>query len=159
MISTYVKKDYTVAQLAYLAGIIDGEGCFVIGCYAFSKKTGVPHFHTTIQITSTDKVLIEWLVDNFGGKLSTYTSKQMASNCRRVPYRWVIFSDRVKHLSESILPYLIIKKDQAQIMIKMRNTFEQTRMRKGDQGTQPLGKEILELRYELFNKLKLLHIR
>lgn len=159
MISTYIKKDYTIAQLAYLAGILDGEGCFIIGCYAFSKKTGVPHFHTTIQVTSTDKVLIEWLVDNFGGKLSTYTAKQMANNCKRIPFRWTIYSDRVKHLCECTLPYLVIKKDQAQIMIDMRNTFERTRMRKGDQGTQPLEKEVLDLRYELFNKLKSLHIR
>ena len=159
MISTYIKKDYTVAQLAYLAGILDGEGCFVIGCYAFSKKTGVPHFHTTIQVTSTDKVLIEWLVDVFGGKLSTYTAKQMATNSKRVPFRWTIFSDRVKHICECTLPYLIIKKDQAKIMIEMRNTFEKTRMRKGDQGTQPLTKEVLDIRYELFYKLKSLHIR
>ena len=83
MISTYIKKDYTIAQLAYLAGIIDGEGCFVIGCYAFSKKTGVPHFHTTVQVTSTDRILIEWLVDNFGGKVAAYTPKQTPTNSRR----------------------------------------------------------------------------
>jgi len=159
MISKYIIKDYTVAQLAYLAGILDGEGSFIIGCYAFSKKTGIPHFHTTIQVTSTDKVLIEWLVDNFGGKLSTYTAKQMASNCKRVPFRWTIFSDRVKHLCECTLPYLVIKKDQAQIMIEMRDTFEKTRMRKGCQGTQPIDKEVLDLRYKLFHQLKALHIR
>jgi len=159
MISKYIAKDYSIAQLAYLAGILDGEGCFVIGCYAFSKKTGVPHFHTTIQVTSTDRILIEWLVDNFGGKLFTYTAKQMASNCKRVPFRWTIFSDRVKHLCECTLPYLVIKKEQAQIMIDMRNTFERTRMQKSQQGTQPIDPDILKLRYELFNQLKSLHIR
>jgi hypothetical protein len=159
MISKYIPKEYTIAQLAYLAGIIDGEGSITIGCYAFSKKTGVPHFHTKIEVTSTDKVLIDWLADNFGGGKSTYTDKQMANNCKRRPFRWTIHSDRVKHLCECTLPYLIIKKEQAQIMIDMRNTFEKTRMRKGDQGTQPIEKEVLDLRYELFNKLKALHIR
>lgn len=159
MISKYIPKDYTVDQLAYLAGILDGEGCFVIGCYAFSKKTGVPHFHTTIQVTSTDKILIEWLVNNFGGKLSSYTEKQMANNCKRIPFRWTIFSDRVKHLCECVMPYLVIKKEQAQVMIEMRNTFEKTRMRKGHKGTQPIDKEVLDIRYFLFHKLKSLHIR
>ena len=159
MISTYIPKEYTIAQMAYLAGILDGEGSFIIGCYAFSKKTGVPHFHTTIQVTSTDKVLIEWLVDNFGGKLSTYTARQLSNNFKRIPFRWTIHSDRVKHLCECTLPYLVIKKDQAQIMIDMRNTFEKTRMRKGQQGTQPIEKEVLDIRYALFHKIKLLHIR
>lgn len=159
MISKYIPKDYTIAQLAYLAGILDGDGAFIIGCYAFNKKTGTPHFHTSIQVTSVDKVLIEWLVDNFGGKLSTYTAKQMASNCKRVPFRWTIFSDRVKHLCECILPYLVIKTEQAEIMIEMRNTFEKTRMQKGNKGTQPISKEVLDIRYALFHKLKSLHIR
>ena len=159
MISTYIPKEYTIAQMAYLAGILDGEGSFIIGCYAFSKKTGVPHFHTTIQVTSTDKVLIEWLVDNFGGKLSTYTARQLSNNFKRIPFRWTIHSDRVKHLCEGTLPYLVIMKDQAQIMIDMRNTFEKTRMRKGQQGTQPIEKEVLDIRYALFHKIKLLHIR
>jgi hypothetical protein len=159
MISTYVKKDYTVAQLAYLAGIVDGEGCFVIGCYAFNKKTGVPHFHTTIQVTSTDRILIEWLVDNFGGKVAAYTPKQTAKNSRRTPYKWVIHADRLKHLCELMLPYLVIKKDQAELMIEMRDTFEKTRMRKGQQGTQPIEKEVLDLRYSLFHKLKAMHLR
>jgi len=57
------------------------------------------------------------------------------------------------------LPYLVIKKEQSQIMIEMRNTFEKTRMQKGHQGTQPISKEILDIRYKLFSKLKSLHIR
>lgn len=159
MISTYVKKEYSISQLAYLAGIIDGEGSFFIGCYAFNKTTGTPHFHTSIQVTSTDKVLIEWLVDNFGGKCYGYTEKQTPKNSRRKPYRWTIHADRVKHLSELMLPYLVIKKEQAEVMIEMRATFEKTKMRKGQHGTQPIPKSVLDLRYSLFYKLKDLHIR
>jgi hypothetical protein len=159
MISAYVKIDYTAVQLAYLAGIIDGEGAFIIGAYAKNPKTGTPHFHTTIQLSSTDECLIDWLVANFGGKKSYYTAKQTPENSRRAVHRWTIFSDRVKHLSEVMMPYLVIKKDQAQCMIDMRNTFEKTRMQKGQQGTQPIDKEVLDLRYELFYKMKSLHIR
>jgi len=159
MISTYVPKEYTIAQLAYLAGIIDGEGAFIIGAYAKNPKTGTPHFHTTIQLSSTDECLIDWLVENFGGKKSKYTPKQTPKNSRRPVSRWTIFSDRVKHLCEVMMPYLVIKKEQAETMIEMRNTFEKTRMRLGDQGTQPIDPEVLELRYFLFNKMKSLHIR
>lgn len=159
MISKYIPKDYTVAQLAYLAGIMDGEGCFVIGAYAHNPQTGTPHFHTTMQVSSTDECLIDWLVGNFGGKKSFYTAKQTPKNSRRAVYRWTQWSDGVKHLCQVMMPYLIIKAEQAHVMIEMRNTFEKTRMRKGDQGTQPIEKEVLDIRYALFNKMKSLHIR
>jgi len=159
VISSYIRKEYSIAQIAYLAGIMDGEGAFIIGAYAKNPKTGTPHFHTTMQISSTDAVLINWLVDNFGGRLQYYTSKQTPKNARRAVYRWTAHSDRVKHLCEIMLPYLIIKKEQAEVMIQMRDTFEKTRMRKGQQGTQPIEKDVLDLRYILFNKMKSLHIR
>lgn len=159
MISKYVPKEYTVAQLAYMAGIMDGEGCFIIGAYAKNPKTGTPHFHTTMQVSSTDEILIDWIVENFGGKKSFYTAKQTPINSRRAVYRWTGHSDRVKHMCEVLMPYLVIKKDQAKVMIEMRNTFEKTRMQKGQQGTQPISQDILALRYSLFDKMKSLHIR
>lgn len=159
MLSKYVPKDYTIAQLAYLAGLIDGEGCFIIGAYAKNPKTGTPHFHTTIQLSSVDECVIDWLVENFGGKKSFYTAKQTPKNSRRAVFRWTIWSDHVKHVCQVILPYLVIKKNQAEIMIQMRDTFEKTRMKKGQQGTQPIDKDVLDIRHKLFLKLKSLHIR
>jgi len=159
MISKYVRKEYTIAQIAYLAGIMDGEGAFLIGAYAKNPKTGTPHFHTTMQVSSTDISLINWLVDNFGGRLQHYSAKQTPKNSRKAVYRWTAHSDRVKHLCEIMIPYLVIKIEQAKVMIQMRDTFEKTRMRKGQQGTQPIEQEVLELRYSLFHKMKSLHIR
>lgn len=159
MISSYVRKEYTIAQTAYLSGIMDGEGAFIIGAYAKNPKTGTPHFHTTMQVSSTDACLINWLVDNFGGRLQYYTARQTPKNSKRAVYRWTAHSDRVKHLCEIMLPYLVIKKEQAEIMIQMRDTFEKTRMQKGQQGTQPISQEVLDVRYNLFHKMKSLHIR
>jgi hypothetical protein len=58
----YIRKEYTVAEIAYLAGIIDGEGCIYIGNFSCNKKTGVPYYQTNIQVTNTDKKLIDWLL-------------------------------------------------------------------------------------------------
>ena len=73
----YTRKEYTVAQLAYLAGIIDGEGSIYIGNFSCNKKTKVPYYQTNIQVTNTDKTLIDWLFDIFGGLVTTRTKKQM----------------------------------------------------------------------------------
>ena len=63
----YNRKEYTLAQIAYLAGIIDGEGCIYIGNHSCNAETGDKYYQTLLKVTSTDKCLIDWLQQIFGG--------------------------------------------------------------------------------------------
>lgn len=155
----YVRKDYTVAQIAYLAGIVDGEGSIYIGNFSCNKKTGVPYYQTNIQVTNTDKALIDWLVEIFGGLFSTRTRKQMDNKSRKQVYTWTASGDRVTHLCELILPYLIIKKRQCEIMIQMRATFTPNHCIKGKQGIQTQDPVLVALRQSLMDEMRSLHIR
>ena len=157
--SQYVRKEYTATQAAYMAGIMDGEGCFFIGNYSGNRKNGDKHFQTVIKIASTDKSLVDWLFETFGGSIRQYTPNQMAKNCRKQVYAWQATSNRLLHICEIILPYLVIKKKQAEIMIAMRNTFNDEHNIKGRQQVQNLPKGTLELRQQLMDELKLLHTR
>ena len=52
-------------KLAYLAGIIDGEGSIMIWKSNIdAKRRG--QFNLRVNISSTDKCLMDWLVKNFG---------------------------------------------------------------------------------------------
>jgi len=157
--SDYIKKEYTVAQSAYMAGIMDGEGTFYIGNYSGNRKNGDKHFQTLIAVATTDKSLMEWLFNTFGGGFREYTPKQMAKNSRKKVYRWQATSNRMLHICELILPHLVIKKRQAEIMIEIRKTFNDAQNIKGRQHVQNLPKGILELRQTLMDELKLLHTR
>jgi hypothetical protein len=157
--SQYIKKEYTDTQAAYMAGIMDGEGTFYIGNYSGNRKNGDKHFQTVIAVATTDKSLMDWLVNVFGGSFRAYTPKQMAKNCRKQVYRWQATSNRLLHICQIILPYLVIKKRQAEIMIEIRNTFNDEQNIKGRQHTQNLPKGVLELRQQLMDELKLLHTR
>ena len=157
--SQYIRKEYTVSQTAYMAGIMDGEGTFYIGNYSGNRKNGDKHFQTVIAVATTDKSLMDWLVDVFGGSFRSYTPKQMAKNSRKQVYRWQATSHRLLHICEIILPYLVIKKRQAEIMIEIRKTFNDEHNIKGRQHVQNLPKGILEIRQQLMNELKLLHTR
>ena len=156
---TYIPKEYTIAQIAYLAGIIDGEGSIYIGNFSCNPKTKVPYYQTNIQVTNTDKPLIDWLSDTFGGLVSKRTAKQHASNSRKTAYMWTVSGDRVTHLSQLILPYLIVKTRQCEIMIKMRATFTPNHCKKGQQGIQPHSVELMTLRQSLMDEMRSLHIR
>jgi hypothetical protein len=155
----YIRKEYTVAEIAYLAGIIDGEGCIYIGNFSCNKKTGVPYYQTNIQVTNTDKKLIDWLFNVFGGLVNTRTKKGMPHNSRKQVYVWTASGERVTHLAEIILPYLIVKTKQCEIMIKMRATFTQSHVQKGKQGIIPHSAELIHLRQSLMDEIRSLHIR
>ena len=156
----YDRKEYSVSQLAYLAGIIDGEGSIYIGNFSSNPKTGTKYYQTNIEVTNTDKNLIDWLSSTFGGRIYTYTAKQLPKNSRRTTYRWIATGERVTHIAEIILPYLIVKIRQCQIMIEMRKTFiPKTGVIRGVQGIQVLDSDILSLRESYFNEMRSLHCR
>lgn len=157
--SKYIKKTYDPLHLAYLAGIVDGEGCIHIGYY-FNKTQNRSVYHSLLQITSTDKCLIEWLLLNFGGHSSIYTEAQTPKNSTLKPYSWKASGERLTHLCEILLPYAIIKKDQLQIMLEFRKTFQdQHEPKKGQQGIQPMSQELIDYRHSLMSKLRNLHCR
>lgn len=156
----YEKKEYSPTQIAYLAGIIDGEGSIYIGNFSRNAKTGSPYFQTNIQVTNTEKDLIDWLFETFGGLISKRTPRQMPKNSTKQAWVWTASGERVTHLCELILPYLLCKKRQAEIMLKMRATYTNERhSKKGHQGLIPLDKEIISLRQSFMDEIRSLHCR
>ncbi len=112
-----------------------------------------------LKITSTDKCMIEWVYNTFGGWMSEYTSKQRAINCKSPVFTWACTGDRLTHICEILLPFLTAKKQQALILIQMRNTYKGSEYVKGKQGVQKLPAHILKLRLELMKHLQSLHCR
>jgi len=157
--SNYIRKEYPETVAAYMAGILDGEGSLSIGNHSGNRKNGDRHFQVNIAICSTDEVLITWIVDTFGGYKGKYTPNQMCKNGRKQVFRWQCSSDRLSHICEICLPYLIIKKRQAEILLEIRKTFNDSHNQKGKQGVQRIPEEILNLRQSLFLELRTLHNR
>ncbi len=152
-------KEYSPVQLAYLAGIIDGEGSIYIGNFSSNPKTGTLYYQTNMEVTNTDEKLITWLMINIGGRSSTYTANQTPKNSRRTVYRWIVSGELITHLCEKLLPYLVIKTRQCEIMLKMRATFKGTGAIKGIYGAQSVTEDILLLRKSYFDEMRSLHCR
>lgn len=157
--SKYIRKEYPETVAAYMAGILDGEGSLTIGNYSCNKITGDKHYQCNIAVCSIDKILIDWIYDTFGGYHGVYTPKQTPKNSRHPVYKWQCSSDRLLHICQITLPFLVIKKRQAEILIEMRSTYKDLQNVKGKQNVQRLPKEILDHRESLFVELKSLHQR
>jgi len=94
------------ALVGYIAGIVDGEGNI------FSRLRPGRRLQVVVAITSTNKSLINWLME-IGGRFQPKISSANHFGKKEV-YRWIVSRRRdVKPLIEAILPYLIIKRADA----------------------------------------------
>lgn len=100
----------------YFAGLFDGEGCISINKIV-GEKQGYkrPGFQLRLSITNTNKEVLEEVQKKFGGKLYTRNRKNS-----RTYYDWVVVSKQCIEVLESLKPYLIIKKRQAEIALEFQ---------------------------------------
>src|SRR3989344_3532377 len=95
---------------SYLAGIIDGEGTIRIG------KGGTTKYYAAISVGNVNKEVIDLLTKTFGSK----TRLEIVKISNRQPiYRWGTSGNlAVPQILKILLPYLIVKKKQANIVLK-----------------------------------------
>jgi len=140
-------------DIAYLAGFVDGEGCFFIGKFkTISSATGNvgENFHTLLKLSNTDYETLYNLNKKFGGLLQTQSRLTRKSKIDREVYSLTFSGDLLTDITEKLLPYLITKRKQAEIMIKMRSTFFRGRSR----GQTPVDPNITNRRNELMIELR-----
>lgn len=143
---------HEIWHIAYLAGLIDGEGCFYIGHVKQGKYGNGLQWHSMLKITSCDEELIIWLENTFGGaKDSRYrwTSKKKFT---RPVYNWQATGPMLDYLLPLVKTYLIIKSAQCDVMIQYRLTSKNI-------GSKRLPPEIIERRIDLMKQLRNLNSR
>ncbi len=100
---------------SYLAGIIDGEGN--IGLSKKNIKRETFSVGCEVCITNCNHDLMKWLVRNFGGQY--YMRKARDVQKHADSYIWRVTGRKNREtILLGILPYLIIKKNQAQIALE-----------------------------------------
>ena len=93
---------------AYIAGYIDGDGCFYIG-YDRSAKRLKPKPITSITISSVNNEVLYHFKSLYGGSVNT--SKGAYDNCKS-QYHFTLRKTETCKLVNNILPYLVEKQDQ-----------------------------------------------
>lgn len=91
-------------DLAYVAGILDGEGCFRW------------HNSPTIGVDTTAKETAQALYDICGGTCSVLKRKTNSGN---VVFRWAIYGTNAVNLCKTLIPYLTEKAHQAEVLIAL----------------------------------------
>lgn len=99
----------TECELAYTAGIVDGEGTVALTPWTRS-------FLPFVQVTNTDKRVIDWLSARFGGKLYIWDRAQHPIHKTRYNLRWV--GKHATSLITQLRPYLVLKGEQADLIVR-----------------------------------------
>lgn len=101
---------------AYLAGIIDGEGCLNFDG-ALSNKF-------RLVVGNNHKGLIEKLQRDFGGSVFS----RLGEGRRQRNYLWTFHGAKAIQLLHECYPYLIVKRKHADIVFKMAEGFSKKRI-------------------------------
>ena len=103
-------------EKAYIAGIIDGEGCIcLVKAKRGQRKRGPsPYVFYAIhlRVANTRHELIAWLLDRIGGKM--YVLQKTRGN-RKLALQWHTQGRQAKDLLAQVEPYLVIKRAQAEV--------------------------------------------
>lgn len=100
-------RDLTIAERAYLAGLIDGEGTI----YSSRLRSGLVR---TLSIYNTDEEVILWVHQVIGQGSVSKQAKRTPSGKRTKPlYSWRAYANTARWVLRQAYPYLIIKKGKA----------------------------------------------
>ncbi len=142
-------------ELAYLAGIIDGEGCFFIGLFRTKATKNLLNYHTYIKISNNEKSLIDWVHEKAGATNIQQDRKTRKSLVNRQCFSSQITGATLDALLPKIYPYLIIKRRQCEIMMRMRSTFvPHRRLQKKE-----ISQDTHSIRYQCYLELRSINSR
>lgn len=140
-------------DLAYLAGIVDGEGSFDL------KLQVTGSLSLTLHIYNSDKPLFDWTVETFGGRLYEIHRKATALRPQWQPvYDWNIAGQPARDLIERMLPYLKVKPAQARLAIEAWDARQPMPRTTGKfRGRARPSDEVLALRQSYVHQMHLLN--
>lgn len=115
--------------LAYIAGIVDGEGSIIITKAQRKENRAGCRFIPMLVITNTHKGVLDFIVEKTGyGKVQPRNEKTMERfgwKSNKLAWRWDVKHQQVGEVVKKLLPYLIIKKHQAENLLEFLNLFEE----------------------------------
>ena len=122
-------------DLAYIAGLIDGEGCISI----VKKKDlihGSSNYDLRVSVNMTSEYLIQYLHFAFGG---FWRERKKIEERHKQQWMWAVSGPKASEFLLTILPYLIIKKPQAELALRFQSTRRKGGYGQGIKKPEPIS--------------------
>lgn len=141
-----------VQELAYIAGFFDGEGMIAISKCKPKGRTNYS-YNVVIKVSQSQRAIIDWIHDRLGGWILI---KKFKRKEQRDHFSLTQKSLKATRILEALLPYLLVKKQQAQAAIKFQNLqlAHKNKYEVGRNGPVPRTPQELAYKEHYFNLLK-----
>lgn len=146
--------------LAYLAGLIDGEGYIGIKKSKYRRRIVKDcvsaNYHERIQIRMVNEEAIKLFKETLGGNY--YHEKRPYSKSQKQLFCYQASDLRASQILKKLLPYLRVKRRDAELVLKLRKSKEDKRsFRRGSPARRPMPKDVVNYREALYQEVKHLH--
>lgn len=125
---------------AYIAGILDADGCFMISKHSRKSEyesrkwklvpTWAPTYMPSIKIAMVEIEAIEFIIKQTGyGHYNVNGARKGRPNSKPI-YHWYLRSRKnvIPFLNE-VIPFLLVKKERAKFLLDFCNTFKEQNCR------------------------------
>lgn len=134
---------------AYIAGLLDGEGCFTM---QWSDRKRDSALSPRIVLCMCSERAVEWFSKTIGNSYREKTSPSLNKNGIHKQYRCNISGSRASSLAKRIIPYLKVKRRQAELFVRFAKTLSFGINNKSKPGTR-LSAETITARHRLKEEL------
>lgn len=111
-------KFITDAEAGYSAGVVDGEGTLSMTKREYSANWS-PNYAVIVEVTNTKREMCDWLKETTG--IGTVSPKTHTNKRHKRTYVWKLDRHEMAAFLNRILPFLVIKEDQARLLLEMLN--------------------------------------
>jgi hypothetical protein len=106
----------TPNELAYLAGFMDGEGTIGMRRVVRPRNTSGYSYEPYVSCGNTDPSIVTWLSEIFGGQVRKRAVTR-GRNHKPWFYHWQVKSRSATAVCRVLLPYLRMKRPQAELLL------------------------------------------
>lgn len=122
----------TSLDIAYFAGIIDGEGSIMLMHHpAASGKHRWEYWAPRVTVSNTKRELMDWIIDRFGGAVTIGINRKPNQRDHLI---WIARVADVRAILLAIRPFLVLKGRQADIVLSYISTHRLVGRRGHDKG-------------------------
>jgi hypothetical protein len=145
--------------LAYIAGIVDGEGCIqIVRQKAYPPAISVRH-NAGVTIGMCDEELICWIIAQFPDLIRFYHKKSRHPH-QRDAYHAIAVSHKAAEFLRAIRPYLRLKRRQADLAIEFTERMINGRvLTPVGQGYARISDAEIAIREEMHQTMRDLNLR
>lgn len=119
-------------ELAYVAGLFDGEGCILVREHAQErvmkgkiKTYNIQQLKVTLSMSHFPT--IRAIYDQFGGAITRSAYANNRNPNHAIIYCWIHWSNGAGDFLTAIYPFLIAKREQARLAIRLQNNIRLNR--------------------------------